>query len=78
MTVDPLTCVATIPAQTKSLIFLFLHSQNVEKLFVYLGVLLLRLGIILVFLLYQGCTYLGFTNKRLWLLTFVLNRNVAV
>ena len=40
MTADPLTCVATIPAQTKSLIFLFLHSQNVEKLW---------LGIILVF-----------------------------
>lgn len=49
MTVDPLTCVATIPAQTKSLIFLFLHSQNVEKLFVYQEVLLLRLVIILVF-----------------------------
>ena len=49
MTVDPLTCVATIPVQTKSLIFLFLHSQNVEKLFVYQEVLLLRLVIILVF-----------------------------
>ena len=49
MTADPLTCVATIPAQTKSLIFPFLHSQNVEKLFVYQEVLLLRLVIILVF-----------------------------
>ena len=49
MTADPLTCVATIPAQIKSLIFLFLHSQNVEKLFVYQEVLLLRLVIILVF-----------------------------
>ena len=49
MTADPLTCVATIPAQTKSLILLFLHSQNVEKLFVYQEVLLLRLVIILVF-----------------------------
>ena len=49
MTVDSLTCVATIPAQTKSLILLFLHSQNVEKLFVYQEVLLLRLVIILVF-----------------------------
>ena len=49
MTVDPLTCVATIPAQTKRPIFLFLHSQNVEKLFVYQEVLLLRLVIILVF-----------------------------
>ena len=49
MTVDSLTCVATNPAQTKSLILLFLHSQNVEKLFVYQEVLLLRLVIILVF-----------------------------
>ena len=49
MTVDSLTCVAIIPAQTKSLILLFLHSQNVEKLFVYQEVLLLRLVIILVF-----------------------------
>ena len=49
MTVDSLTCVATIPAQTKSLILLFLHSQKVEKLFVYQEVLLLRLVIILVF-----------------------------
>ena len=66
MTADPLTCVATIPAQTKSLIFLFLHSQNVEKLFVCQEVLLLRLVIIFISIwLYQGCTYLGLTNKRL-------------
>ena len=49
MTADPLTCVATIPAQTTSPIFHFLHSQNVEMFFVYREVLLLRLVIILVF-----------------------------
>ena len=77
MTVDPLTCVATIPAQTKSLIFLFLHSQNVEKLFVYQEVLLLRLVIILVFDCIRAAL-IWVSPTRLWLLTFVLNRNVAV
>ena len=49
MTADPLACVASFPAQTKYLIFHFLHNQNVEKLFVCKEVLLLGLVIILVF-----------------------------
>ena len=69
MTADPLTCVATIPAQTTSPIFHFLHSQNVEKLFVCKEVLLLRLVIILVFDCI-GAAHIWVSPTKDWLLTF--------